>query len=107
MLTFFQRLDLLDTFWIKWINRGDRTTNYIELFDGTKLQLSSKFNPATLPYSEKTQTAVADVFEDFSVFHTSVPNIKLYYPEPFIASPNFAHEDIWFLHIRVVEVIRR
>ena len=24
----------------------------------------------------------------------STPNVKLYYPEPFIASPSFAHEDL-------------
>jgi hypothetical protein len=26
-------------------------------------------------------------------------DVKLYYPEPFIASPSFAHEEIWFIHI--------
>jgi hypothetical protein len=30
----------------------------------------------------------------FSVFHTSVPNVKLYYPEPFIATPTFIHDDL-------------
>jgi hypothetical protein len=29
----------------------------------------------------------------------STANFKLYYPEPHIASPSFAHEDIWFMHI--------
>ena len=29
----------------------------------------------------------------------STPDVKLYYPEPFIASPSFAHEDLWFLNI--------
>ena len=27
------------------------------------------------------------------------PAIKLYYPEPFVATPSFVHEDVWFLHI--------
>ena len=27
------------------------------------------------------------------------PNVKLYYPEPFIASASFMHNDIGFLHI--------
>ena len=32
---------------------------------------------------------------DGSLYNTlSTPNTKLYYPEPFIASPSFAHEDI-------------
>lgn len=30
---------------------------------------------------------------------SSVPDTKLYYPEPFVASPSFAHEEVWFLHI--------
>ena len=29
----------------------------------------------------------------------STPDFKLYYPEPFIASPSFVHEDLWFIHI--------
>ena len=29
----------------------------------------------------------------------STPDVKLYYPEPFIASPSFSHEEIWFIHI--------
>ena len=29
----------------------------------------------------------------------STPDVKLYYPEPFVASPSFVHEDVWFLHI--------
>ena len=27
------------------------------------------------------------------------PSVKLYYPEPFVATPSFVHEDVWFLHI--------
>ena len=29
----------------------------------------------------------------------STPDAKLYYPEPFIASPSFVHEDLWFIHV--------
>jgi heme/copper-type cytochrome/quinol oxidase subunit 2 len=29
----------------------------------------------------------------------STPDVKLYYPEPFIASPSFIHEEVWFIHI--------
>jgi len=32
---------------------------------------------------------------DGSLYNSlSTPNVKLYYPEPFIATPSFAHEDI-------------
>ena len=29
----------------------------------------------------------------------STPDFKLYYPEPYVASPSFVHEDLWFMHI--------
>ena len=32
--------------------------------------------------------------ECFTQFESSVPETKLYYPEPFIASPSFVHEEI-------------
>lgn len=34
-----------------------------------------------------------------SLFHTSTPTVKLYYPEPYIASPTRIHSDLWILHI--------
>lgn len=34
-----------------------------------------------------------------SIYQASVPHVKLYYPEPFIASPSFIHNDIGFIHI--------
>jgi hypothetical protein len=37
---------------------------------------------------------------DEGVFEAlSTPDLKIFYPEPFIASPSFVHEDLWFLHI--------
>lgn len=38
-----------------------------------------------------------------SIYHYSVPNVKLCYPEPFIASPSFMHTDLWFVHILVYQ----
>jgi hypothetical protein len=34
-----------------------------------------------------------------SMYHYSIPQTKLYYPEPYIASPSFIHNDIGFIHI--------
>jgi len=34
-----------------------------------------------------------------SINHASIPNTKLFYPEPFIASPTYIHSDLGFLHI--------
>ena len=31
--------------------------------------------------------------------HLSMPFEKFFYPEPFIASPSFVHEELWFIHI--------
>lgn len=36
----------------------------------------------------------ADFDSTLSVLHAATPNIKLYYPEPFIATPTFVHDDI-------------
>ena len=37
---------------------------------------------------------------DEGVFEAlSTPDLKLFYPEPFIASPSFVHGDMWFLHV--------
>ena len=38
-----------------------------------------------------------------SIYHYSIPNVKLAYPEPFIASPSFMHTDLWFVHILVYQ----
>ena len=38
--------------------------------------------------------------EDGSLYaDLSIPYKKFFYPEPFIASPSFVHEDLWFIHI--------
>ena len=37
--------------------------------------------------------------EESLQFIESTPDVKLYYPEPFIASPSFVHEELWFIHI--------
>ena len=37
---------------------------------------------------------------DMSTYEAlSTPETKIFYPEPFIASPSFVHEDLWFMHI--------
>lgn len=38
-----------------------------------------------------------------SIYHYSVPNAKLSYPEPFIASASFMHSDLWFVHILIYQ----
>ncbi len=38
-----------------------------------------------------------------TVYHYSIPNVKLMYPEPFIASASFMHNDLWFIHILIYQ----
>jgi len=62
----------------------------------------TKISPAQLV---KLSSVVEDVdkFESLehirSIYAVTTPNTKLYYPEPFIASPSFIHNDLGFVHI--------
>ena len=35
----------------------------------------------------------------YSVLQYTIPDCKLFYPEPFLASPSYMHTDLHFLHI--------
>ena len=49
------------------------------------------------------QPYVVDYFNNStnvsSLLQFSIPDGKLFYPEPFIASPSYLHSDITYLHI--------
>ena len=79
---------------------------YLQIFfDTTVVTTDIKLNYSDFIFSD----FILDHFKPvtinykFDVFHYSTPSIKLYYPEPFIASPTFVHEDIWFLHIVIYQ----
>jgi hypothetical protein len=56
------------------------------------------FFPERVMHFENFELSVLD--SDDGVFEAlSTPDLKIFYPEPFIASPSFVHEDLWFLHI--------
>lgn len=38
-----------------------------------------------------------------TLLHYSIPTTRLFYPEPFIASPSFLHTDLWFMHILIYQ----
>jgi hypothetical protein len=67
-----------------------------KVLDVTKLSPREIFNLAS-------QVDDIDKFEALehvrSTYIGTSPNVKLYYAEPFIASPSFMHNDIGFLHI--------
>ena len=62
----------------------------------------SKLNPHEVVKLAK-EVDDLDKFESLehirSIYINTAPNVKLYYPEPFIASPSFIHNDLGFLHI--------
>jgi hypothetical protein len=84
-------------------DRDNQQTNYSNIYnhlgqeiDVTQLSHKDIFNLAT-------QVDDIDKFEALehirSTYISSSPNVKLYYAEPFLASPSFMHNDIGFLHI--------
>jgi hypothetical protein len=38
-----------------------------------------------------------------SIYHYSIPTVKLAYPEPFTASASLMHGDLWFIHILIYQ----
>lgn len=55
---------------------------------------SNKFNEFDIFLTEYDPEFLSYIDNVASTYHSSVPTVKLYYPEPFIASPTFIHEDI-------------
>jgi heme/copper-type cytochrome/quinol oxidase subunit 2 len=50
--------------------------------------------------SPKLEILFDEIRDESSIdYIKTLPDGKLYYPEPFIASPSFLHEEIWFIHI--------
>jgi len=58
----------------------------------------TEFFPEKVMHFENFE--LSNLESDEGVFEAlSTPDLKIFYPEPFIASPSFVHEDLWFLHI--------
>lgn len=38
-----------------------------------------------------------------NLYHYSIPNIKLFYPEPFISTFTFLNYDLWFIHVSIYQ----
>lgn len=65
----------------------------MEMSPGYKFdRLGQKLDELYVQYHE-------DAYSPHVVQDIATPDSKLYYPEPFIASPSFNHEEIWFIHI--------
>jgi len=67
-----------------------------EYIDVTKLSHKEVLNLSTTVDDIEKFEALEHIR---SHYMASSPNVKLYYPEPFLASASFMHNDIGFLHI--------
>lgn len=54
-------------------------------------------------FNSKIENNLSNFDNMTSLYHFSVPNVKMFYPEPFIASTTFLHYDLWFIHISVYQ----
>lgn len=80
---------------------GNYTTySFLQFFNDSNI-----YTKSLITYINQTDDmALFNNLENItSIYHYSIPNVKLAYPEPFIASPSFMHTDIWFVHILVYQ----
>lgn len=98
----FSKSDLQSLFNLSLHSDNIYTTMINELL----LLTSPKTDPFNLVEMFPQHEITFEIFEVISVNidnslyeHLNLPEVKLYYPEPYIASPSFAHEELWFIHI--------
>jgi hypothetical protein len=83
---------------------GDTTTSTLvtlnlRSFEGS-LVTAKKFPLGVKAQPTKLEILFDKIKDESSAdYIKTLPDGKLYYPEPFIASPSFLHEEIWFIHI--------
>jgi hypothetical protein len=78
------------------INTSNLFYHNNEYIDVTKLSHKEVLNLSTTVDDIEKFEALEHIR---STYMASSPNVKLYYPEPFIASASFIHNDLGFLHI--------
>ena len=85
-------LDLYEINYSNKINFNGRVLDVKKLTAGDVLLLMDK-----MTMNESNELYFTEHVQ--SLFHTSTPKVKLYYPEPYIASPSRIHTDLWIIHI--------
>jgi len=68
-------------------------------FSTTMLSLETNFFINQL----NTNSVLNEVDNIKTIYHYSIPNTKLYYPEPYLAAASFMHTDLWFVHILIYQ----
>ena len=85
-------------FCFDWYNLTSKTIYDFNLVNDTKT------NPLNILINQSENLNYFKNFENIkSIYHYSIPNTKLCYPEPFIASASFMHSDLWFVHILIYQ----
>ena len=110
-------LDLKETLGLSWINSNPLINVHLlkgsdfypiidsyvcEIWEITKIFNNPDKLEVIFPqyFFEIGRFDVASIDIDGSMYaNNSTPTTKIFYPEPFIASPSFVHEDLWFIHI--------
>ena len=65
----------------------------------THLSPSQEFYSPTNGALSLTNNSLDSARQASNALQYSIPDTKLFYPEPFLASPSYMHSDITFLHI--------
>jgi len=89
------------------LNNGDNVLNSISysIHDGLEYRYLFRDDSEAVSYAFNEDFDIPFMlledfeFDNINTIVDSTPDVKLYYPEPFIASPSFVHEDFFFMHI--------
>lgn len=106
-LIFFSENFILKQSYIN-VKNYDFFLQFFTLSDYNFLSVISEPNlhsKSILTFINQTEdlTLFSNLENTVTVYHYSIPNTKLFYPEPFIAAPSFMHSDLWFVHILVYQ----
>lgn len=91
-VNYFNELDYIFT-------DQSQNTSVWQLSDSANLNL--QLSPLDYTNIPQTESVVLNEYgvDERLTFKYTLPNAKLYYPEPFIASPSYLHSDLYFLNI--------
>jgi len=78
----------------------EKKTSTLATLNLCSLSTAKKFPFEAKAHLYKLEIPFGETKDKNSIYYTkTLPEGKLYYPEPFIASHFFSHEEIWFIHI--------
>ena len=81
----------------------DRYSEYFDLYEELNNYINLTNSIDLLNTLNSTTNTINVDRNPLSLYTFSVPNMKIFYPEPFIATGNFCHTDLWFIHISIYQ----